>query len=168
MPNAVREPVRLERRAAVAKARRVEDDDVGARARTEDAAVGEAEARGGLTRQPVHGLRRSEQPLLLDHEAPEPRGPRVRTVEERLGEPPVRRERRRVRARHAEPVREGLALLVLRVRVDDHHQPVQLVDAVEQQVVDSVQRLLSALVGDRRDVATAVLRADRVVEQDDA
>ena len=81
---------------------------------------------------------------------------------------PFGREGRRVRARHAEPVRERLALLILGVGVDDHHQLVQLVDAGEQEVVDGVERLLAPVGGDRREVAAAVLRPDLVVEQDDA
>ena len=40
-----------------------------------------------------------EQPLVADHEAPEPRRPGVRAVEERLGERARRRERGRVGAR---------------------------------------------------------------------
>ena len=78
----------------------------------------------------MDGVLRGEQPLLADHEPPEPRRPGVRAVEERLGERAVRGQRRRVRARHAEPVRERLALLVLGVGVDDHHQLVRLVDAL--------------------------------------
>ncbi len=55
-------------------------------------------------------------------------------------------------------MRERLALLLLGVGVDDHHQLVRLVDAAEQQVVDGVERLLAALGGDRREVAAARTR----------
>ena len=151
-----------------ANARRVEDGDVGSRAFAQDAAVGQADPLGRLARQAMDGFLRGEQLLVADHEAPEPRRPRVRAVEVRLGELAVRRQRRRVGARHAEPVRERLALLVLGVRVDDHHQLLQLVDPAQQEVVGGVERLHAAVGGDRGEVAAAVLRPDLAVQQDDA
>ena len=84
------------------------------------------------------------------------------------GERAVRRHRRRVRARHAERVRERLALLLLGVGVDDHHQAAGIVGRPEQQVVDGIERVLAALGGDRRDVAPRVVGPRLVVEQHDA
>ena len=84
------------------------------------------------------------------------------------GERAVRRHRRRIRARHAERVRKCLALLLLGVGVDDHHQAAGVVGRSEQQVVDGVERVLAALGGDRSDVAPRVAGPDVVVEQHDA
>ena len=64
-------------------------------------------------------------------------------------------------------MRERLALLLLGVGVDDHHQLVRRVERAAQQVVDRVERRLAALGGDRGEVAARVLGPERVVEQHD-
>ena len=76
--------------------------DVGARARRAARRGPERPSRAaGCAGQLVHGRGGRQQPLVADHEAPEPRRPRVGAVEERLGERAVGRERRRVRPGHA-------------------------------------------------------------------
>ena len=119
-------------------------------------------------REPPHRLLRGEQARLADHEAVEPRRPAVGAVEDRARQRPVGRERRRVRAGHAERVRERLALLALGVAADHHHQRVRRAGRLEQQVVGGVQRLLPALGGQGGEVAAGVLGADGVLEQHDA
>src|SRR4029079_1140831 len=58
--------------------------------------------------------------------------------------------------------------LLLAVGVDRDHQPVELVHAAEQEVVNSVERVHAPVGCDCCDVATRVLGPDGVVEQDDA
>ena len=90
-----------------------------------------------------------EESLVAHHEPPEPCRPRVGTVEGGACERPVGRERRRVGAGHAERMGERLALLLLGVRVDDDQQVMELVEAVEEQIVDGVERRLAAILRDR-------------------
>ncbi len=163
-----REPARVERRSLLPERRRVEDDDVGVGAGPEHAAAGEAEPLRRSAGEPVDRLGQGQHLLLLDAEAQVPRRPGVGAVEDLAGERPVGRHRRRIRAGHAERVGERLALLLLGVGVDDHHQAARIVGRAEQQVVDGVERLLAALGRDRRDVAARVVGPDVVVEQHDA